>query len=400
MWGEETYWKRTGNDRENAGQVEAPAYRCIGCFSSKSCIPAEDRFRLDDIREEFMEKSRVRGKRRHGAVNKMALLAITAGAVAFGAGCGNSVMDRKAALGFALEDAGLTADDITVTRQELEKEDGRAHYEIVFTSGGYGYYYEIDASSGAVTGVNINALAAAGGESEQSENIREGGSGNQPGGSQGQEGGGSQPGGSQGQEGGGSQSGGEQGQESGGSQSGGEQGQESGGSQSGGSQGQESGNGSQTGRTGQVETMDAAKTTALADAGLTEGEVTFTKEKLDWDDGVAVYDIEFYTADREYEYEINATTGIIMDRSEEVLRNPGNYNVGTDSLIGEEKAKEIAAAHAGFSTAEVFFTKVNLEQEDGRMEYEIEFYKDRVEYEATIDAAAGTVLEYESEYDD
>ena len=69
-----------------------------------------------------MEKSRVRGKRRHGAVNKMALLAITAGAVAFGAGCGNSVMDRKAALGFALEDAGLTADDITVTRQELEKE--------------------------------------------------------------------------------------------------------------------------------------------------------------------------------------------------------------------------------------------------------------------------------------
>ena len=464
MWGEETYWKRTGNDRENAGQVEAPAYRCIGCFSSKSCIPAEDRFRLDDIREEFMEKSRVRGKRRHGAVNKMALLAITAGAVAFGAGCGNSVMDRKAALGFALEDAGLTADDITVTRQELEKEDGRAHYEIVFTSGGYGYYYEIDASSGAVTGVNINALAAAGGESEQSENIREGGSqpgvgqnqeggsqpggekgqesGSQPGGGQGQEGGGSQfggeqgqesggsqsggsqgqeSGGSQGQEGGGSQSGGSQGQEGGGSQSqesggsqpGGSQGQESGGSQFGGSQGQESGNVSQSGggqgqeggesqssRTGQVETMDAAKTTALADAGLTEGEVTFTKEKLDWDDGVAVYDIEFYTADREYEYEINATTGIIMDRSEEVLRNPGNYNVGTDPLIGEEKAKEIAAAHAGFSTAEVFFTKVKLEQEDGRMEYEIEFYKDRVEYEATIDAAAGTVLEYESEYDD
>lgn len=443
MWGEETYWKRTGNDRENAGQVEAPAYRCIGCFSSKSCIPAEDRFRLDDIREEFMEKSRVRGKRRHGAVNKMALLAITAGAVAFGAGCGNSVMDRKAALGFALEDAGLTADDITVTRQELEKEDGRAHYEIVFTSGGYGYYYEIDASSGAVTGVNINALAAAGGESEQSENIREGGSqpgvgqnqeggsqpggekgqesGSQPGGGQGQEGGGSQFGGEQGQEGGGSQSGGSQGQEGGGSQSqesggsqpGGSQGQESGGSQFGGSQGQESGNVSQSGggqgqeggesqssRTGQVETMDAAKTTALADAGLTEGEVTFTKEKLDWDDGVAVYDIEFYTADREYEYEINATTGIIMDRSEEVLRNPGNYNVGTDPLIGEEKAKEIAAAHAGFSTAEVFFTKVKLEQEDGRMEYEIEFYKDRVEYEATIDAAAGTVLEYESEYDD
>ena len=144
--------------------------------------------------------------------------------------------------------------------------------------------------------------------------------------------------------------------------------------------------------------MDSAKVIALTDAGLTEEEVTFTKEKLDWDDGVAVYDIDFYTADREYEYEINAATGVIMDRSVELFRHPGG--AGTASLIGEEKAKETAAAHAGFSVDEVFFTKIKLEEEDGRLEYEIEFYKDRIEYEFTIDAAAGTVLEYESEYDD
>ena len=313
-----------------------------------------------------MKKSRESYKQKCGLLNKMALLAITAGVVAFGAGCGNSAMDRKEALEFALADAELTAGDITVTGQEMEQKDGKTYYKIAFTSGEYAYYYEIDAFSGAVTGVSINAVSAGGSQPEQSENAQGDGNGTQPGGEQGQgDGSGNQPGGEQ---------------------------------------PRGDGNGNQPawgeGQPGQVGTMDSAKAIALADAGLTEAEVTFTKEKLDWDNGLAVYDIEFYTADREYEYEINAATGAIMERNEEAFQNPGNYSGGTDSLIGEDKAKETAAAHAGFSTAEVFFTKVKLEEEYGRMEYEIEFYKDRVEYEVTIDAVSGTVLEYESEYDD
>ncbi len=327
-----------------------------------------------------MKKSRESYKQKCGLLNKMALLAITAGVVAFGAGCGNSAMDRKEALEFALADAELTAGDITVTGQEMEQKDGKTYYKIAFTSGEYAYYYEIDAFSGAVTGVSINAVSAGGSQTEQSENAQGDGNGTQPGGEQGQgDGSGNQPGGEQGQG-------------------------DGSGNQPGGEQPRGDGNGNQPawgeGQPGQVGTMDSAKAIALADAGLTEAEVTFTKEKLDWDNGLAVYDIEFYTADREYEYEINAATGAIMERNEEAFQNPGNYSGGTDSLIGEDKAKETAAAHAGFSTAEVFFTKVKLEEEYGRMEYEIEFYKDRVEYEVTIDAVSGTVLEYESEYDD
>ena len=308
-----------------------------------------------------MEKRIAAEKRENGLWKKAAVLTITAGAVALAAGCGSRMVDRKEALEYALADAGLTAGDISITRQELEKTDGKNQYEIEFTSGGYGYSYEIDAFSGAVTGVSILAI-----------------SGNQEGGDVGQ-------------------SNGQQSRESGESgQTAGQQSQESGKPDQGSRESvQPSGAGDQT---GQVDTMDSAKVIALTDAGLTEEEVTFTKEKLDWDDGVAVYDIDFYTADREYEYEINAATGVIMDRSVELFRHPGG--AGTASLIGEEKAKETAAAHAGFSVDEVFFTKIKLEEEDGRLEYEIEFYKDRIEYEFTIDAAAGTVLEYESEYDD
>ena len=359
-------------------------------------------------------------KRDSGMLRKGAAAAVFAAAIVSAAGCGNSVMDRNGALDLALADAGLAAEEITLTRQELEREGGKPYYEIAFTSGGYDYQYEIDASSGAVTEVSINALPAGGHVGAQQEqdvgrsgSVQDQGSGEsgvQPGsvqsqgsgetGVQGQGSGesGVQPGSVQGQGSGesGVQPGSEQSQESGetGGASGGQQGQGNG--QSGSGQPQD---GAQPGNQSSlyVDTMDSVKSIALADAGLTESDVTFTKEKLDWDDGVAVYDIDFFTADMEYEYEIDAATGVIMDKSAEAFRNPGT--VGTDTLIGEDEAKEIAVTHAGFTTTEVFFTKINLEKEHGYTEYEIEFYKDRVEYEYTIDASTGAVLEYDSEYD-
>ena len=63
--------------------------------------------------------------------------------------------------------------------------------------------------------------------------------------------------------------------------------------------------------------VDKAKSIALKDAGLSASSVTFTKAKLDREDGVRVYEIEFYTSTKEYEYEINAKTGKIRDKDVE-----------------------------------------------------------------------------------
>jgi len=60
--------------------------------------------------------------------------------------------------------------------------------------------------------------------------------------------------------------------------------------------------------------VDKAKSIALSDAGVKSSEATFTKAKLDKDDGVAVYEIEFFSGNVEYEYEINATSGNIRDK--------------------------------------------------------------------------------------
>ncbi|MBQ4650495.1 MAG: PepSY domain-containing protein, partial [Firmicutes bacterium] len=60
--------------------------------------------------------------------------------------------------------------------------------------------------------------------------------------------------------------------------------------------------------------VDKAKAAALKDAGLSSSEVTFTKAKLDKDDGIAVYEIEFFSGNTEYDYEISATSGKIRDK--------------------------------------------------------------------------------------
>lgn len=58
--------------------------------------------------------------------------------------------------------------------------------------------------------------------------------------------------------------------------------------------------------------VNEAKEIALKHANLTSDKVTFTKAELDVDDGVRKYEIEFTYNNKEYEYEINASTGVII----------------------------------------------------------------------------------------
>lgn len=55
-----------------------------------------------------------------------------------------------------------------------------------------------------------------------------------------------------------------------------------------------------------------AKELALAHAGFSEDQATFTKCKLDYDDGVTKYEVEFTVNGVEYEIEINAKTEEIL----------------------------------------------------------------------------------------
>ena len=70
------------------------------------------------------------------------------------------------------------------------------------------------------------------------------------------------------------------------------------------------------------------------------------------------------------------------------------------SYIGANKAKEIALTHAGVSASKADFIKAKLDKDDGKRVYEVEFYQGTMEYEYTIDAYTGKILEWDMEYDD
>lgn len=169
--------------------------------------------------------------------------------------------------------------------------------------------------------------------------------------------------------------------------------------------------------------IEKAKEIAMSHAGVSVGSVSFIKAKLDHEDGVKVYDIEFYSGNVEYDYEINAATGAIVSFDQDIE----NHEIPTQpaaptqpqsaaptqaatqpqtaaptqaasSVISVDKAKQIALSHAGVSGAS--FTKVKLDTDDGVRVYEIEFKVGNVEYEYDIDASSGAIISSSSEIDD
>ena len=122
---------------------------------------------------------------------------------------------------------------------------------------------------------------------------------------------------------------------------------------------------------------EKAKQIALEHAGLSASKVSFIKTEADYDDGRKVYDIEFYSGNKEYDYEILAS------------------NTTSNNYIGVEAAKQAALKHAGLSESQVSFKKAKLDYDDGRAEYELEFRHNFQEYEYTIDAVSGTILDFE-----
>lgn len=145
-------------------------------------------------------------------------------------------------------------------------------------------------------------------------------------------------------------------------------------------------------------TLDEAKAIALKKAGLKEAAVTFTKAKLDNDDGRLVYEIDFITDTAKYDAEVDAVSGNVIEwEVEEKTTATKVTNVTTESEITLDEAKAIALKKAGLKETEVTFTKAKLEHDDGRRVYKIEFVKDRLEYEAEIDAKTGAVIEWEAD---
>ena len=152
-----------------------------------------------------------------------------------------------------------------------------------------------------------------------------------------------------------------------------------------------------------------AQEIALADAGVAAGDALHLIVKPDWDDGVRIYEVEFYTASQEYDYEIHAETGDILSRDREAEWNgtaaSGSSSTGSTASasttdIGEAKAKSVALSHAGISESSTSYIYAKKDWDDGRWVYDVEFWADGKEYDYEILASDGTILsyDYDAEY--
>lgn len=70
---------------------------------------------------------------------------------------------------------------------------------------------------------------------------------------------------------------------------------------------------------------------------------------------------------------------------------------GEEQYIGSEAAKQAALEHAGLNADDVRFVHADLELDDGSWKYDVEFYKDNIEYDYDIDALTGAVLSFDQD---
>lgn len=142
---------------------------------------------------------------------------------------------------------------------------------------------------------------------------------------------------------------------------------------------------------------DKAKEIAFNHAGVAADKASFVKCEFDYDDGIAVYDVEFYFDRCEYNYEINAKNGKILKVEKDTfgaeIPTPGQ------EYISKTKAKEIALNHAGVKEADTKRMKVVFDFDDGVAEYEVEFHADKYDYDYEIDAVSGKILKVEKDRD-
>ena len=168
---------------------------------------------------------------------------------------------------------------------------------------------------------------------------------------------------------------------------------------------------------------DAALSAALKAAGLSKDQVKNIEIELDYEHGVMVYEVEFDRGFDEYSYDIDAKTGEVVaydneingkevefDKNPEINDNDDNddddddddkvVNVPAEDVIGKDAAKSAALKHAGLTAAQVTELSVELDRENGKTVYEVEFKSAGYEYSCEIDAVKGTVLYSNKELDD
>lgn len=145
-------------------------------------------------------------------------------------------------------------------------------------------------------------------------------------------------------------------------------------------------------------TEEEAKKIALKDANVKEKDITNIRIKKDMDNGRTVYEVEFYVQNKEYDYEIDITTGEIINKDYEIEDDFYNQTTSnSDTNISQEEAINIVLKRVPGASKEN--VKIELDIDDGYKVYEGEIYYNQTEYEFELNAQNGKILKWSEDRD-
>ncbi|MFJ7934141.1 PepSY domain-containing protein [Sporosarcina sp. NPDC096371] len=138
--------------------------------------------------------------------------------------------------------------------------------------------------------------------------------------------------------------------------------------------------------------MEEAKAIAVKSVG---GKVT--EIELDREKSGDVYEVEVHSKGIEYDLDIDAQTGKILRTEQEHMDDDDrdDHVVPNGKYITKDAAIKIA-----MKQAKGIVSKAKLDNDDGRVVYEIEIEAGAYEYDFDIDAISGEVLKFEKDRHD
>ncbi len=141
---------------------------------------------------------------------------------------------------------------------------------------------------------------------------------------------------------------------------------------------------------------EMAQKIALEHAGVKATDATITKSKLDYEGRRQVYEIEWYAGGKKYDYEIAVDTGEILSSGYDEKTSGWSVSNSSNVTVSEADAKQTALGRVSGATQKDIY-EWKFDYDDGRPEYEGKIIYGGTEYDFTIDASSGAVVEWEAE---
>lgn len=171
---------------------------------------------------------------------------------------------------------------------------------------------------------------------------------------------------------------------------------------------------------------EEAKSIAVKNAGVRLVDANFVRVERDSDDWRVTYDIEFFTPEGDFDYVIDAETGSILERDNNIYATvqgaTANNQVATSETsqvapsanqtdattqapaaqaapstakISQDEAKNKALADAGLAESAVTQLFVQMDMDNGVTYYEVDFNDPvtRTDYDYKVDANTGAIVE-------